>query len=114
MKIALAALGAMLGGLSVAATSLVEPTVTQIDPALASLCSNDGPASTAGATSIENGYLYGVASFQGFACKLRVHAGRGPGVRIFSGCADVVWDMQGAIVSVTPTTAVSGYTITCQ
>lgn len=111
---ALAALGAMLGGLSVAATSLVEPTVTQIDPALATVCSNNGPASTAAATTIENGYLTGIASFQGFACKLRVHAGRGPGVRIFSGCADGVWDMQGTIVAVTPTTAVSGYTINCQ
>jgi hypothetical protein len=113
MKMALAALGAMLGGSSLAATLLIEPTVTQIDPALATVCSNDGPASTAAANTVDNGYLAGIASFQGFACKLRVHAGRGPGVRIFSGCADVVWDMQGAIVSVTPTKAVSGYTITC-
>lgn len=94
---------------------LTAPTVTQVYPYLATVCLNDRPVNSYGATGIDdNGNLTGVASFQGFICKLRAHAGRGSGIRIFSGCADVVWDQAGTLISVTPTDYDTNYTIVCQ
>src|SRR5215475_919010 len=106
---ALASTAAFAGDLQI-------PTATQINPYLAGVCLNDAPASSYGATGTDGaGNLVGTASTQGFVCKLKVHAGRGPGIRIFSACADVVWDYStGAIVSVTPTSHNTNYTISCQ
>jgi hypothetical protein len=98
------------------AAELHIPTATQIYPYLATVCLNDAPASTYGATGTDaSGNLVGMTSTQGFVCKLKVHTGRGPGIRIFSACADVVWDYStGAIVSVTPSSHDTNYSISCQ
>lgn len=95
------------------AGSLAAPTVFEIYPALATVCMNDGAASVVAATSSDNGTLTGYASFQGFSCRLKVHTGRGGGIRIFSACADVTWDLSGNILSVVPVSSAPAYSITC-
>lgn len=93
---------------------LALPTAFQIDPALTANCLHDKPATTAVVTATDGATLTGVASIQGYVCQLRVHAGRGPGIRIFSACADVTWDVYGNILSVTPTASDTGYSIVCE
>jgi hypothetical protein len=107
--LALAPTGALAADLQI-------PTARQIYPYLATVCLNDAPASTYGATGTDAaGNLVGTASTQGFVCKLKAHTGRGPGIRIFSACAEVVWDYStGASVSVAPASNNTNYTITCQ
>lgn len=106
--LAVLAFGTAQGG------TLTAPTAFQIDPYLIGNCWHDKPATTAYATSTEGGILTGVASIQGYVCQLKVHAGRGPGIRIFSACADVTWDMYGNILSVTPTASDTSYSIVCE
>lgn len=95
------------------AGSLEAPTAFEIYPALASICLHDRPASTFAATGTDNGTLTGTASIQGYVCQLRVHSGRGSGIRIFSACADVTWDLSGNVLTVTPVANASGYSIQC-
>ena len=94
-------------------TPLTSPTVGQVDPYLATTCTNSAALSLVSATSTDpsSQTLTGEATFTSFACDLKVHAGRGGGVRYFSGCADVVWDTAGTIVSVTPRDAQAGRTL---
>jgi hypothetical protein len=111
MKTLLALIVAVWASAAFADTAITPPTVGQADPALLENCINaDSTYTVASATSVtDTGNLSGEATFTSFLCKLRVHSGRGGGIRIFSGCADVVWDTQGGIVSVAPRAAVSGY-----
>jgi len=97
------------------AGNLAAPTAFQIDPYLATICMRDGPATQVYATGTDaNGNLVGEATLQGFVCALRVHSGRGPGIRIFSACSDVVWTPDGStVLSVTPIAATTGYSIVC-
>ena len=94
--------------------TLAVPTAFEIDPYFATVCLHDKPATTAYVTGTDNGVLTGVASMQGYVCALKVHAGRGPGIRIFSACADVTWDLAGNILSVVPTANASAYSIVCE
>ena len=90
-------------------TPLGAPSIPQIDPSLADTCTNpDQTVFGSVASGLQDGYLVGEASFTGFMCKLRVHAGGGPEYRIFSGCGNVTWDLSGNIVSVSYRDVVPG------
>ena len=90
-------------------TPLAAPGIIQIDPSLADTCTNpDQTVFGSVASGLQNGYLVGEASFTGFMCRLRVHAGGGPEYRIFSGCGNVTWDLSGNIVSVSYRDVVPG------
>ena len=98
------------------AGNLATPTAFQIDPYLATVCLNDGPATTLYATGTDaSGNLVGEATLQGFVCKLKVHTGRGPGFRVVSACSDLVWDPTGgSVLSVAPVSATFGaYSTQC-
>lgn len=95
------------------ASPLAAPTAFQVDPGLSGICMNDGPATTAAASSTDGVTLTGTASLQGYICKLKVHAGRGPGIRVFSACADVTWDLAGNLISVVPVSSAPAYSIVC-
>lgn len=95
------------------AVPLSTPTVGEIYPYLSTVCLNAGAlALTVSGSAVDSAAqtITGEASFQSFACRLKVHAGRGPGIRVVSGCADVVWSMNdGTVLSVTPRDAVFWY-----
>ena len=96
---------------ALADATLAVPTVFATAPYLATICMNDAHDSAVAGTSTDvvAGTISGTASFSQFDCRLRVHSGRGPGYRIASGCAEVVWNASdGSIVSITPTQLVFG------
>jgi hypothetical protein len=84
------------------------PTIGEIDPGLTNCMNLNDLADAVSSAPSGTGFV-GEASFTSWVCKLRVHAGRGPGIRIFSGCGDVVWDSAGEIVSVSMRVVVTGY-----
>jgi hypothetical protein len=99
-------------GIAQATVPLQQPTVTQVDPSIS--CTNSDINFVAvSSTGINGAYLVGKAQRNAFSCKLRVHSGRGGGIRIVSMCANMIWDFNGAIVSVTPTLSVNGYSVVC-
>jgi hypothetical protein len=83
------------------AADLVIPDVHQVNPQGTANCSNDAPT-TISVGSTDGINLFGTASYTHWLCRLKVHAGRGPGVAYLSGCADVTWSAStGEIVSIT-------------
>ena len=94
-----AAITLLLACSAAQAADLAIPTVQQINPE--PNCLNDGTTVIA-VGSTDGTYLYGTASYTNWVCRLKVHAGRGPGIRIFSGCAEAVWSAAtGEVVSLT-------------
>lgn len=89
-----------------AVTPLTSPTLEQVDPYLN--CLNE-PVWSTSATGLQDGYLVGKASFTRFICKMDAHTGRGGGIRIFSGCANVTGDLSGLLVTATYRDVVPNY-----
>ena len=113
MRVLIAFLCSFLFLAQARAVPLSTPTVAEVYPYLATVCMNSTAlAGTVSGTSVDlaSQTITGEASFASFVCKLRVHAGRGSGIRIVSGCADVVWSSSdGTVLSVTPRDAVFNY-----
>jgi hypothetical protein len=83
------------------AADLTVPDIKEVNPHGTTNCLNDG-AAVISVGSTDGTYLYGTASYERFVCRLRVHSGRGPGIALLSGCADVIWSAStGELVSLT-------------
>lgn len=99
MKCAIAFLCSFLFLAQAKSADLTVPDVKQVNPQGTTNCMNDGIAVIA-IGSTDGTYLYGTASYERFVCRLRVHAGRGPGIALLSGCAEAVWSAStGELVS---------------
>lgn len=96
----------LFAGYANADVPLQQPTFHQVDPV--PYCTNGETLVAASATGINGAYLTGKAQVNGFYCKPRIGY-----THIYSACANVVWDFNGAIVSVTPTAANTRSTIVC-